>query len=99
MLFLIVVIALVIILLNYKSSLLPYSYSVIFAGSDINNACNDIGQQQTIFSQSNTVGETARMYTDSTGRTPISNGQYNYEGARMVISGGNGEVEGIVGCA
>lgn len=78
---------------------LQHSYPVIFAGSNILDACNGVGTSLTAFSSSPTVTDGVVLYSNINAATPLQDGWYNFEGARLSISGGRGEVVAIVGGA
>jgi hypothetical protein len=99
---LLILIVVLVICLTYTSSsttTLTNSFNVVFAGSSINDACNGVGTPVTAYSSSSDISADVLLYTNNQGSTPLSDGQYGYNGTRFAISGGQGQVVGVYGCA
>jgi len=96
---LIILIVVLVICLTYTSTKLTNSFVVVFAGNSINDACNGVGTQVTAYSSSSDISADVLLYTNDQGSTPLSDGQYGYNGTRFAISGGQGQVIGVYGCA
>jgi hypothetical protein len=99
--FVLFILVLLIILLQPSESRLPYSFSLVFAGSSFVNACNGVGDTQTLYSTSEEISEGTQLFSAASGGTPAPDGEYGYmsQGTRLTVSGGNGIVLGIVACA
>jgi hypothetical protein len=97
--FLLILVIVLVIWITWKSNVLPNTFQLIFAGDSINEACDGIGTTLTAYSSSPTLVADVFLYTTAAGDTPLQNGQYNYNGARMNIAGGAGQVVGLYGCA
>lgn len=96
---LLVLIAVLVIWLTYKSNKLTNTFEVIFAADSINNACNGVGTEVTAFSSSAEIAADVFLYTTDLGTTPLANGQYGYNGIRFNIAGGEGQIVNLYGCA
>ena len=85
---------------SQNQSVLPYSFALVFAGSNFGNACSQIGQSLTVYSSSASIQSGTILFANADGSVPVQDGWYGWsEGSRIGVTGGSGQVDQIVGCA